>query len=172
MPELPKRRSHESEPGSPYKFTHAADVMARIVIANALFGSRGSGSALTIPWCTCIDPEIAHVGLYEAYARKRGLAVDTYTQPLSEVDRAILDGEEEGFVRVHVRQGSDTILGATVVARHAGEMISELTLTRKISSGRAWTGCNNLRRARRFSLSTAAVPTPRASGCLLGPGRR
>lgn len=113
---------------SRFKFTHAADAMARIVLANALFHGRGSGSALTIPWCTYTDPEVAHVGLYEEEARKQGLEVTTFTQELSSVDRAVLDGEEEGFARVHVKAGTDKILGATIVASHAGEMISELSL--------------------------------------------
>ena len=113
---------------SPYKFTHVADAMARIVIRNALFYGRESFSALTIPWCTYTDPEIAHVGLYEHEARRRGIAVQSFVQPLSEVDRAVLDGEAEGFLKVHVRQGTDRIIGATLVAGHAGEMISELTL--------------------------------------------
>ena len=69
-----------------------------------------------------------HVGLYEAEGRRRGHDVTTFTQELAHVDRAILDGETDGFVKVHVRKGTDRILGATVVARHAGEMISELTL--------------------------------------------
>jgi pyruvate/2-oxoglutarate dehydrogenase complex dihydrolipoamide dehydrogenase (E3) component len=81
-----------------------------------------------MPWCTYTDPEIAHVGLYERDARRRGIAVDTFLRPLSEVDRAVADGEEEGFVKVMVKHGTDQILGATIVARHAGEMISELTL--------------------------------------------
>jgi pyruvate/2-oxoglutarate dehydrogenase complex dihydrolipoamide dehydrogenase (E3) component len=113
---------------SPYKFTHIADAHARIVIQNALFLGRAKASTLTIPWCIYTDPEIAHVGLYEKEAAERGLAVQTIVQPLSEVDRAVLDGETEGFVKVHLRQGTDKILGATIVARHAGEMISELTL--------------------------------------------
>jgi pyruvate/2-oxoglutarate dehydrogenase complex dihydrolipoamide dehydrogenase (E3) component len=113
---------------SAFKFTHVADAMARIVIRNALFYGRERVSALTIPWCTYTDPEIAHVGFYEDEARRRGVAVQTFVQPFSEVDRAVLDGETEGFLKVHVRQGSDRILGATLVARHAGEMISELTL--------------------------------------------
>jgi pyruvate/2-oxoglutarate dehydrogenase complex dihydrolipoamide dehydrogenase (E3) component len=111
-----------------YKFTHTADATARIVIQNALFGGRKKLSALTIPWCTYTDPEIAHVGMYERDARERGIAIDTFVRPLNEVDRAIADGEEEGFVKVHVRKGTDEILGATIVARHAGEMISEITL--------------------------------------------
>jgi pyruvate/2-oxoglutarate dehydrogenase complex dihydrolipoamide dehydrogenase (E3) component len=113
---------------SRYQFTHAADAMARIVIRNALFLGRAKASALTIPWCTYTDPEVAHVGLYEQEARERGFLVQTFTQELAGVDRAVLDGETDGFVKVHVKAGSDRILGATVVARHAGEMISELTL--------------------------------------------
>lgn len=113
---------------SPYKFTHNSDFQARIVIQNALFFGRAKASALTIPWCTYTDPEIAHVGLYEREARERGIAVRTFVQELRDVDRALLDGEPEGFVKVHVRDGTDEILGATIVARHAGEMISELTL--------------------------------------------
>jgi pyruvate/2-oxoglutarate dehydrogenase complex dihydrolipoamide dehydrogenase (E3) component len=111
-----------------YKFTHAADATARIVIQNALFGGRKKVSVLTIPWCTYTDPEIAHVGMYEREAREKGIQVETFIRPLKEVDRAVTDGEEEGFVKVHVRKGTDKILGATIVARHAGEMISELTL--------------------------------------------
>ncbi len=116
---------------SPYQFTHAADFMARIVIQNALFKGRSKASALNIPWATYTSPEIAHVGLYEKDAKDRGIAIDTYTQDMSKVDRAILDGETTGFVRVHVRKGTDEILGATVVAAHAGDLISEFTLAMK-----------------------------------------
>lgn len=113
---------------SPYKFTHTADAMARILIANALFIGRQKTSALTIPWCTYTDPEIAHVGMYEDDANEKGLEVSTFTVPLSDIDRAVLDGEAEGFARVHLKKGTDKILGATIVARHAGEMINELSL--------------------------------------------
>ncbi len=113
---------------SRFKFTHAADAMARIAVRNALFLGRAKASALTMPWCTYTDPEVAHVGLYEAEAAERGIEITTFTQELSEVDRAILDGEDEGFVRVHVRKGTDRIVGATVVARHGGDLISEITL--------------------------------------------
>jgi len=113
---------------SPYKFTHLADAMARIVVRNALFYGRERFAALTVPWCTYTDPEIAHVGLYDHEAVRRGIAVQTFVQPLSDVDRAVLDGETEGFLKIHVRQGTDQIVGATMVAKHAGEMISELTL--------------------------------------------
>jgi pyruvate/2-oxoglutarate dehydrogenase complex dihydrolipoamide dehydrogenase (E3) component len=111
-----------------YKFTHAADFMARIVIRNALFMGRAKASALTIPWCTYTSPEIAHVGLHATHLEERGMAFDTFTQPLDSVDRAILDGETEGFVRVHVKRRSDRILGATIVAGNAGDMISHITL--------------------------------------------
>ncbi len=110
------------------KFTHTADFSARIVIQNALFLGRKRFSALTIPWCTYTDPEIAHVGLYESDALARGLKVRTFVQKLDEVDRAILDGESEGFVKVIVEDGTDKILGATIVASHAGDMISEISV--------------------------------------------
>lgn len=113
---------------SPYKFTHAADAMARLVIQNALFFGRAKASALTIPWCTYTDPEVAHVGLSAPQAQEQGMPVQTFVQPLAEVDRAVLDGAADGFVKIHVRQGTDHILGATIVAPHAGEMLSEVTL--------------------------------------------
>ena len=68
------------------------------------------------------------MGINEAEAEKQGIPIQTFIKPLSEVDRAIVDGEAEGMVKIHVKQGSDRILGATIVARHAGEMISEITL--------------------------------------------
>jgi pyruvate/2-oxoglutarate dehydrogenase complex dihydrolipoamide dehydrogenase (E3) component len=120
---------------SPYKFTHAADFMARIVIQNALFFGRSKASALTIPWCTFTDPEIAHVGMYEQHARDKGIAVETFTVEMSDVDRAVLDGEDEGFLKVLVKKGTDKILGATLVARHAGEMINEITLAMVAGKG-------------------------------------
>ena len=113
---------------SKYKFTHAADAMARIVIANALFLARRKVTDLVIPWCTYTDPEIAHVGYYEKDARANGFDVATLTQPLREVDRAVLDGEEDGFARVHYDKKTGKILGGTIVARHAGEMLGELSL--------------------------------------------
>jgi len=113
---------------SKYKFTHAADFMARIVIQNALFLGRKTASALTIPWCTYTSPEIAHVGLYQAEAQQRDIEVDTFVQQFDHVDRAILEGETDGLVKIHVRKGTDEIVGATIVAAHAGDMIGEVTL--------------------------------------------
>ncbi len=124
----------------PFKFTHTADAMAQIVIQNALFphpfglGYTGTDS-LVIPWCTYTEPEVAHVGIYEAEATSSGLEVETFTYNLDEVDRAILDGQTEGFARIHVQKDTDKILGATIVAAHAGEMISEFTVLMKSGGG-------------------------------------
>jgi len=111
---------------SAFKFTHTADAQARIVIQNALFRGRARNSTLTIPWATYTDPEIAHVGIDGQEAAIRGLAVRAFTQGMDGVDRAILDGETRGFATVWVEQDSDRIVGATVIARHAGDLISEI----------------------------------------------
>ncbi len=108
---------------SRYQFTHAADALARFALQNAFFFGRKKESALVMPWCTYTDPEVAHAG---AYAGDMGV-LDTITVPLQEVDRAILDGETSGFARIHVG-AKGRILGATLVSRHAGESIGELTL--------------------------------------------
>jgi pyruvate/2-oxoglutarate dehydrogenase complex dihydrolipoamide dehydrogenase (E3) component len=108
-------------------FTHAADAQARMVVRNALFWGRGKASDLVIPWCTYTSPELAHVGITAEEAAGRGEEVDTVTVPLAATDRARLDGEGEGLLRVHLKTGSDTILGATLVAGHAGDLISQIT---------------------------------------------
>jgi pyruvate/2-oxoglutarate dehydrogenase complex dihydrolipoamide dehydrogenase (E3) component len=113
---------------SPYKFTHAADAMARVVLRNALFFRRARASELVIPWCTYTDPEVAHVGLTAQQAREQGVEAQTLRLPLYEVDRAILDGETEGFAAILARDGGDRIVGATVVAAHAGDLIAEVAL--------------------------------------------
>ncbi len=125
---------------SRYKFTHAADAMAQIVIQNALFPhpfgfGYASVESLTIPWCTFTEPEVAHVGMYEKDAKEKGLEVETYTYKLDEVDRAILDGEDAGFARIHIQKGTDKIVGATIVAAHAGDMISEFSVLIKSGAG-------------------------------------
>jgi pyruvate/2-oxoglutarate dehydrogenase complex dihydrolipoamide dehydrogenase (E3) component len=111
-----------------WKFTHAADAAAKIAVQNALFLRTQKLSSLVMPWCTYTDPEVAHVGLYEHEAAKLGIELSTFQVSLKDVNRAVTDSEEEGFVKVHVKKGSDRILGATIVASHAGEMISEVTL--------------------------------------------
>ncbi len=112
---------------SEYKFTHAADAMARIVLRNALFKGRAALSGLVVPRCTYTDPEIAGVGLHGQTALEMNIPADTYTQSFDHVDRAVAEGEEEGFVRIHLKKGTDQIVAATIVASHAGEMISEIT---------------------------------------------
>lgn len=112
---------------SRFRFTHAADATARMVVQNALFFGRGKASSLVIPWATYTSPEVAHVGIAPDEAARMGDAVETVTVPLHDVDRAKLDGEEEGFFRVHLKRGTDRILGATLVSAHAGEVISQVT---------------------------------------------
>jgi pyruvate/2-oxoglutarate dehydrogenase complex dihydrolipoamide dehydrogenase (E3) component len=111
-----------------HAFTNTAEASARVVVRNALYRGRQRISALTVPWCTYTDPQVAHVGLYVREARAQGIPVKTYTVPMHDVVRAITDGEEEGFVKIHVREGTDRILGATIVGRHAGELINNISL--------------------------------------------
>jgi pyruvate/2-oxoglutarate dehydrogenase complex dihydrolipoamide dehydrogenase (E3) component len=113
---------------SPYQFTHAADFMARSVVRNALFKGRARHSGLLIPWTTYTSPELAHVGLTPQSAQEQGVEIDTFTQAMSGVDRAVLEGETEGFLRVHVGRGTDRIVGATVVAAHAGELMGSIAM--------------------------------------------
>ncbi len=120
---------------SSHKFTHVADAMARIVVRNALFLGRARASALNIPWCTYSDPELAHVGISEREAGTKGVAVDTFRTEMESVDRAVLDSGTEGFVKVHCKRGTDSILGATIVGEHAGEMISEITVAMNSRAG-------------------------------------
>jgi len=108
---------------SRYQFTHAADAMSRAVIQNALFYGRRRASALTIPWVTYTDPEVAHVGVSESHVQDSEGRLHTITVPLSDIDRAVVDDETDGFVRVHHERGR--IRGCTIVAAHAGEMIGE-----------------------------------------------
>ena len=114
---------------SKFQFTHTADAHARIVIRNALFGllPKQKASDLVVPWVTYSDPEVAHVGHGPESAAAAGIELETFRVSLDAVDRAILDRDTDGFLDVHVRAGSDEIVGATMVARHAGETISELT---------------------------------------------
>lgn len=119
-----------------YQFTHTADATARLVIQNALFpGPRKKVSDLVVPWCTYTDPEVAHVGMYEQEAEEQGIRVQTFVQEIADTDRGRADSDHEGFVKVHVKKGSDKILGATIVARHAGEMLNELTLAMNANLG-------------------------------------
>jgi len=120
---------------SKYQFTHMADFGARLVIRNALFFGRDKFSKLIIPWATYTQPEVAHVGLYERDLQERNAAFATFRREFSDVDRGIVDGETEGFVKIHVKKGTDQILGATIVGSHAGDMISEITVAMQSGMG-------------------------------------
>ena len=122
---------------SKYQFTHMADFMARMVIKNALFFGRDKVSDLLVPWATYTDPEVAHVGLYEKDLQEREIAYTTFQREFAEVDRAIIDGAERGFVKIHVAKGKDRILGATIVGSHAGDMISEISVAMQAGMGLA-----------------------------------
>lgn len=112
---------------SPFQFTHAADAQARMVVRNALFHGRAKASDLLIPWCTYTQPELAHVGIAAADVRERDDAVEAVTVAMDSLDRARISGETDGFLRIHLKQGGDTILGATMVGAHAGDIISQVT---------------------------------------------
>lgn len=118
---------------SKYQFTHMADFMARLVIKNSLFFGRDKVSDLLVPWATYTDPEVAHVGLYEKDLQEQNIDYLTFKREFFHVDRAIVDGETEGFVKIHVSRGKGEILGATIVGSHAGDMISEISVA--IQSG-------------------------------------
>ena len=111
-----------------HRFTHVADAHARMVVRNALFFGRGSVEDLVIPWCTYTTPELAHVGLTPAQLTERGQSADTVTVSFADVDRARLDGHDEGFLRVHLEPGSDRILGATLVGEGAADILATLTV--------------------------------------------
>jgi pyruvate/2-oxoglutarate dehydrogenase complex dihydrolipoamide dehydrogenase (E3) component len=109
-----------------YRFTHAADATARLAIRNALFPIKGRLSGLTIPWCTYTDPELGHVGLTEAEARRRGIAVTVLCHD-APLDRAATDGDS-GSIKIVLQANTDRMLGATVVGPHAGEVIGTLSV--------------------------------------------
>jgi pyruvate/2-oxoglutarate dehydrogenase complex dihydrolipoamide dehydrogenase (E3) component len=118
-----------------FQFTHMADAMARIVIKNACFFGRSKVSDLVVPWCTYTMPEVAHVGLYEGDLETSGTEFDVHKVDLSHNDRAICEGDEYGFVKVLCKKGTDSILGATIVSKNAGDQISELTLAIQANVG-------------------------------------
>ena len=117
----------------PYQFTHAASHQAWYAAVNALFGRFKSFKAdySVIPWATFTDPEVARVGLSETEAREKGIDFDVTRYDLDDLDRAIADGETQGFVKVITPKGKDKILGATIVGYHAGELINEFIATMK-----------------------------------------
>ena len=146
-----------------HKFTNAAQASAQIAVLNAFERKKRRQSRLLIPWCTYCDPEIAHIGLHVREARRRGIAVRSFTIMMHDVDRAITDGQEQGFVKIHVRRGSDEILGATIVAAHAGEMINELSVIMSAGIGmRRLSGILHTYPAQSDAIRLAAIAFMRA----------
>ncbi|MEP6938131.1 MAG: mercuric reductase [Rudaea sp.] len=118
-----------------HKFTHVAKFTAIMAVENALLDARHDHRELIVPWCTFSDPEVAHVGTQVWEAKQQGIPLTTYTVPMQDVDRAIIDAQDTGFVKIHVRDGTDQILGATIVASRASEMINEVTVAMKAGIG-------------------------------------
>jgi pyruvate/2-oxoglutarate dehydrogenase complex dihydrolipoamide dehydrogenase (E3) component len=120
----------------PLHFTHVADSHARTIVRNILFPSwRVPREDAVIPWCTYTSPEVARVGLNETEAAAKGIACDVWKQPLEDVDRAVVESEEEGFAKVLTAKGSDRILGATIVGERAGDLVHEFVLAMKAKVG-------------------------------------
>jgi pyruvate/2-oxoglutarate dehydrogenase complex dihydrolipoamide dehydrogenase (E3) component len=120
---------------SEFKFTHAADFMARTVIRNALFFGKGKMSDLLIPYATFTSPEIASVGLYGKDLEEQGIEYRVFEKHFNDNDRAICDDRREGFVRFRVDSKKDTILGCSIVGEGAGNMIGEVVLAMESGTG-------------------------------------
>ena len=124
----------------PFLFTHMADAQARVVVRNILMPFqflRQKMDYSVVPWCTYTDPEIAHVGLGEKEAQRKNIDYDLFVVPLEDVDRAVVESEEAGFAKVLTQKGSDKILGAIIVAPHAGDLLHEFVLAMKAGIGLA-----------------------------------
>jgi len=120
---------------TPYKFTHSADFQARLAVRNMFLGNTHKLSDLLIPWCTYTEPEVAHVGKYEAELSAAGVEFETFMRQLGDVDRCMCDGVSKGFVKITVKAGTDEIVGATICGPNAGDMISEITLCMQYGIG-------------------------------------
>ncbi len=119
-----------------YKFTHVADHHARTVVRNILlpwFPAKVENTV--VPWCTYTSPEIARVGVSEGLAAAKGIACDVFRLPMSDVDRAIVERTEEGFAKVLTRKRSGEILGATIVAEGAGDLLQVFAVAMKSGIG-------------------------------------
>jgi pyruvate/2-oxoglutarate dehydrogenase complex dihydrolipoamide dehydrogenase (E3) component len=122
----------------PYQFTHMADHHARVVIRNILLPfAKTKIDYSVVPWCTYTDPEVAHVGLNETEAKRKGIEYDLFTQRMDDVDRAVLENEDAGFAKVLAAKGTDTIIGVTLVGTHAGDLLHEFVLAMKHGIGLA-----------------------------------
>jgi pyruvate/2-oxoglutarate dehydrogenase complex dihydrolipoamide dehydrogenase (E3) component len=122
----------------PFLFTHMADAQARVVVRNIVAPFqflRQKMDYSVVPWCTYADPEVAHVGLGEKEARQKSVEYDLFRIPLEDVDRAVVESEEAGFAKILTAKASDKILGATIVAPHAGDLLHEFVLAMKAKIG-------------------------------------
>jgi len=118
-------------------FTHVAEHHAGVIVRNILAprGLKTKVDTAVLPWCTFTSPEVGRVGLGEEEARKKGVACDVWTQPLADVDRAVVESEPLGFVKVLTERGGDRILGAVVVAERGGDLVHELALAMRVGAG-------------------------------------
>ena len=121
----------------PFQFTHTAAHQAWYAAVNALFDpfKKFRADYSVIPWATFVDPEVARVGLNEQEAKEKGVPFEISRYDLAELDRALVDGEAHGFVKVLTVPGKDTILGVTIVGEHAGDLIAEYVLAMKHGLG-------------------------------------
>jgi pyruvate/2-oxoglutarate dehydrogenase complex dihydrolipoamide dehydrogenase (E3) component len=122
----------------PFLFTHMADAQARVVVRNILMPFqflRQKMDYSVVPWCTYTDPEVAHVGLGEKEAQQKNLDYDLFVVQLEDVDRAVVESEDAGFAKILTRKGSDKILGATIIAPHAGDLLHEFVLAMNAKIG-------------------------------------
>ena len=121
----------------PYQFTHTAAHQAWYAAVNALFGrfKKFKTDYSVIPWCTFTDPEVARVGLNEQDAKAQDIDYEVTRYGIDDLDRAIADEEDHGFVKVLTKPGSDKILGVTIVGYHAGELIAEYVSAMKHGLG-------------------------------------
>ena len=120
------------------KFTHTADFTARVVVRNILMPFqflRQKVNCAVVPWCTYTDPEVAHVGFGEKEAKQKNVEYDLFVVPLEDVDRAVVESEDTGFAKILAAKGSDKILGATIVALHAGDLLHEFVLAMNAKIG-------------------------------------
>ena len=113
------------------RFTHVADYEARLVLRNALFPARKAADYATVPWAIYTHPELAHVGMTESEARdQQGDGVRVWRKPMSELDRAIADGQTEGMLKV-ISDAKGKILGAHMLGAHASTLLGEIALAMK-----------------------------------------
>jgi pyruvate/2-oxoglutarate dehydrogenase complex dihydrolipoamide dehydrogenase (E3) component len=118
----------------PYQFTHTADAQARVVVRNILMPFqllRQKMDYSVVPWCTYTDPEIARAGLNESEAKQQNISYDLIDVRIDELDRAVVEREELGFIKLLAAKGTGKILGVTIVAAHAGDLLHEFVLAMK-----------------------------------------